>query len=154
MYSHESTDMVICDILDYLESISTHGAHAFAMFDSMTSLCSYMITCTHPLYVNGVGDIIHLLGQLFQLSGDDFISICFNFKSLHHLGADYNSQDISHHWILVFLHGPSFHRAVVLDPGEQISLLPKKKITPDISIYFGEASGIVQHFWFSSHVLS
>ena len=78
--------------------------------------------CTHPLYVNEDGDMIHLLGQLFHLSGAHFISTSLKFKSSHHLGADYESQDLlvlpSHHWISVVLHGPSFHPAAVLDPGE------------------------------------
>ena len=90
-----------------------------------------MITCTYPLCVNEVGGIIHSLGQLY---GVDFISIGSNFKSLHHLGAEYKSQEISHYWISVVIHGPSFHPAVVFDPSEHISLLPKKKIPPDISI--------------------
>ena len=111
MYSHESTDMLICDLLDSLEARSTHGAHAFALIEHMASLCSYKITCTHPLR-----------GQLFHLSGAHFISSGFKFKSSHHLGADYKSQDPSlfpsHHWISVVLHGPSFHPATALDPGE------------------------------------
>ena len=134
MYSHDSTDMLICDLLDSLQARSTHGSHAVTLFDPMASLCSYMTTCTHPLYVNEVGGIIHLLGQLFHLSRADFISIGSNFKSSYHLGFDYNSQEISHHWISVVLHGPSFHPVNIFDPGEQISLLPKKKIPPDISI--------------------
>ena len=81
---------------------------------------------------------MHLLGQLFHLSGAHFISTCSNFKSSHHLGADYKSQDPSvfpsHHWISIVLHGPSFHPTVVLDPGEKIPHLPKKKIPLDISI--------------------
>ena len=112
----------------------------------MPSLCSYMITSTHPLYVNEDGDIIHSLGQLFHLYGAHFIYTGSTFKSSHHLGADYKSQDPSvlhsHHWILVVLYGPSFHPVVVLDLGEKIYLLPKKKIyllpkkkiPPDISI--------------------
>ena len=95
---------------------------------------SYMITCTHPLSVNEVGNLMHSLGHLFHLSGADFISIGSKFKSLHHLGDDYNSQEISHHCISVVLHGPSFHPTVVLDPGENISLLPKKNIPPEITI--------------------
>ena len=134
MYSHESTDMIICVILDSLEARSTHGSLAFTLFDPMASLCSYMITCTHPLCVNEVGDLIQLLGILFHLSRADFISIGSNFKSLHHLGADYNSQEILHHWISVVLHGHSFHPPAVLDPSEQFSFLPKKKIPPDIII--------------------
>ena len=126
--------MIICNILDYLEAISTHESHSFTLFDHIPSLCSYMITCTHPLYVNKVGDLIHLVGILFHLSRDDFISIGSNFKSLHHLGADYNSQEISHHWISVVLHGPSFHPTTFLDPSENTSLLPKKKIPSDINI--------------------
>ena len=77
-----------------------------------------MITCTHPLCVNEDGDMIHSLGQLFHLSRAHFISTGSNFKSYHHLGADYKSQDISHHWIPVVLLGPSFHPTVVLDPSE------------------------------------
>ena len=134
MYFHESTDMLICALLICLEARSTHGPHAFALFDHMPSLCSYMITCTHPLHVNEVGDLIHSLGLLFHLSGADFISIGLKFKSLHHLGDDYNSQEHSHHWISVVLHGPSFHPATVLDPGEQISFLLKKNIPLDINI--------------------
>ena len=124
--------------IEKLEAISTNGAHAFALFDPMPSICSYKITCTHPLCVNEYGDIIHSLGQLFHLCGAHFISTGLNFKSSHHLGADYKSQYLlvfpSHHWILVVLHGPSFHPAIVLDPSEQIYLLPKKNIPPDISI--------------------
>ena len=97
-----------------------------------------MITCTHPLSVNEVGDLMHSLGHLFHLYGVYFIYIGSNLKSSYHLGADYNSQEplvlLTHHWISVVLHGPSFHPAVVLDPGEQISLLPKKKIPPYINI--------------------
>ena len=58
VYSHESSVVFICDLLDSLEARSTHGAHSFSLFDPMPSLCSYMITCTHPLYVNEVGDLI------------------------------------------------------------------------------------------------
>ena len=80
----------------------------------------------------------HSIGHLFNLSGVDFISIGSKFKSSHHIGIDYNSQGpsvfLSHHWISVVLHGPSFHHVVVLDPGEHISLLPKKKIPPEIII--------------------
>ena len=93
---------------------------------------------THPLYVNEDGDMIHSLGQLFHLFGAHSISIGLNFKSSHHLGVYYNSQDISvlltHHWISVVLHGTSFHPVVVFDPGEHISLLPKKNIPLDINI--------------------
>ena len=140
VYSHESTVVLICDLLDSLEAISTHGAHAFTLFDPIPSLCSYMITCTHPLCVNEDGDMIHSLEQLFHLYGAHFISIGSKFKSYHHLGADYKSQDPSvlpsHHWISVVLHGPSIHLDVdyVFDPGEQIYLLPKKKIPLDIII--------------------
>ena len=138
VYSHESTVVLICDLLDSLESRSTHGAHVFALFDPIPSLCSYKITFTHPLCVNEDGDIIHSLGQLFHLSGAHFISTGSNFKSSHHLGADYKSQDPSllpsHHWISVVLRGPRFHLAVVFDSGEQIYLLPKKKIPRDINI--------------------
>ena len=81
VYSHESTVMLICDLLDSLEARSTHGSHAFALFDHIPSLCSYKITCTHPLCVNQDGDIIHSLGQLFHLSRADFISIGLKFKS-------------------------------------------------------------------------
>ena len=104
----------------------------------MTSPSSYMITCAYPLYVNEDGDIIHSLRQLFHLYGDHFISTSLKFKSSHNLGDDYKSQDPSvfpsHHWISVVLHGPSFHPAAVLDSGQQIYLLPKKNIPPDISI--------------------
>ena len=97
MYSHESAYMLICVLLDSLEARSTHGANSFALFNPIPSLCSYMITCTRPLYVNEVGDLIHSLGLLFHLSGVDFISIGSKFKSLHHIGADYNSQELSHY---------------------------------------------------------
>ena len=99
----------------------------------------YEIT-THPLYVNEDGDITYSIGQLFHLSGADFIFIGLNFKSSHHLGADYKSQYpslfLSHHWISIILHGHSIHIAVVyvFDPGEQIYFLPKKKIPLDINI--------------------
>ena len=130
--------MLICDLLDYLEARSTHGSHAFTLFDPMPFLCSYMITCTHPLCVNEDGDIIDSLEQLFHLSGAHFISTGSKFKSSHHLGADYKSQEPlvfpSHHWIFVVLHGPSFHPTVVFDPGEHISLLPKENIPPYINI--------------------
>ena len=132
--------MRICDILDYLEDRSNLEGFVFTLFDPMPSPCSYMITCTHPLSVNEVGYLIHLLGLFFHLSGVDFISIGSKFKSLHHLGADYNSQELSHHWISIVLHGPSFHHVVDLDLGEQISLLPKKNIPPHINIYFGATS--------------
>ena len=136
----ESAVVLFCDLLDYLEARSTHGAHSFALFDPMPSLCSYMITCTHPLCVNEDGDMIHSLGQLFHLSRAHFISTGSNFKSSHHLGADYKSQYPSvfpsHHWISVVLHGPSIHLAVVyvFYPGEKIYLLPKKNIPPNIKI--------------------
>ena len=97
-----------------------------------------MITYTHILCVNEYGDIIHSLGKIFHLYGAHFISTGLNFKSSYPLGVDYKSQDPSvfpsHHWISVVLHGPSFHPAVILDPSEQIYLLPKKKIPPDIII--------------------
>ena len=80
--------MLICDLFDSLESRSTHGAHAFTLFDPIPPLCSYMITCTHPLYVNEVVELIHSIGLLFHLSGADFVSIGSNLNSLHHLGAD------------------------------------------------------------------
>ena len=80
---------------------------------------------------------IHLDSYVY-LSRAHFISTGLKFKSSHHLGADYKSQYPSllpsHHWISVVLHGPSFHPAVVLDPSEQIYLLPKKKIPRDINI--------------------
>ena len=127
--------MLIFDLLDYLDVRSTHGVFPFALLDLMTSPSSYMITCTYPLCVNEDGDIIHSLGQLFHLYGAQFISTGSKFKSSHHLVSDYKSQYPSifpsHHWISVVLHGPSFHPAAVLDPGEQIYLLPKKKITLD-----------------------
>ena len=62
VYSHDSTIVLICDLLDSLEARSTHGAHAFALFDPMPSLCSYMIAFPHPLCVNEDGDMIHFLG--------------------------------------------------------------------------------------------
>ena len=106
----------------FFGSYINHRALAFSLFDPMPSMYSYMTTCTHPLCVNEVGDLIHSLGHLFHLSGDNFISIGSKFKSCHDLGVDYNSQDISvfltHHWISVVLHGPSFHPTVVLDPSE------------------------------------
>ena len=139
-YSHESTIVFICDLLDFLEARSTHGAHSFALFDPMPSLYSYNITSTNPLYVNEDGDIIHSLGQLFHLYGTHFITIGSKFKSSNHLGDAYKSEDLlvlpSHYWISVVLHGPSFHLAVVyvFYPSEQISLLPKKNIPPYINI--------------------
>ena len=81
---------------------------------------------------------MHSLGHLFHLCGADFISIGLNFNSSHHIGSDYNSQEISvpltHHWISVVLHGPSFHPATLLDKSEKIYVLPKKNIPPDITI--------------------
>ena len=59
VYSHETTVVFICDLLDSLEARSTHGSHSFTLFDPMPSLCSYKITSTHPLCVNEDGDIIH-----------------------------------------------------------------------------------------------
>ena len=91
VYSHESNIVLTCDLLDSFEAISTHGALAFTRFDPMTSLCSYMITCTHPLCVNEVGYLIHFLGLLFRPSRDYFIFIGLKFKSLYQLGDDYNS---------------------------------------------------------------
>ena len=130
--------MLICDLLGSLKSRSAHGAHSFTLFDPIPSLYSYKITSTHPLCVNEDGDIIHSLGQLFHLFGAHFISTSSKFKSYHHLGADYKSQDPSvlpsHYRISVVLHGPRFHPAAVFDQSEQIYLLPKKKIPPDISI--------------------
>ena len=90
----------------------------------MTSLSSYMITCAYPLYVNEDGDIMNSLGQLFHQFGAHFISIGLKFKSSHHIGAEYKSQDPSvlpsHHWISIVLHGSSIHLAdvYVFDPGE------------------------------------
>ena len=92
VYSHDSTNMLIYDLFYSLEARSTHGALTFTLFDPMPSLHSYMITCTHPLCVIKVGDLIHSLGLLFHLSGADFISVGSKFKSLQHLGSDYNSQ--------------------------------------------------------------
>ena len=89
VYSHESTDMLICVLLDSLESSSTHKAHAFTLFDPMPSLCSYVITCTHPLCVDKDRDITYPLGQLFHVYGANFISTGLKFNSSHHLGADY-----------------------------------------------------------------
>ena len=130
--------MIICVLLDSLEAISIYGVFAFTLPDPNLSPFSYMITCTHPLNVNGVGYLMHSLGHLFHLFGADFISIGSNFKSSHHLGSDYNSQHLSvlltHHWISIVLNGPSFHPVVVPYPSGHISLLPKKKIPPDISI--------------------
>ena len=54
MYYHNSTDVLICFVLDSLESRSTHEALSFTLSDPMASLYSYMITCTHPLCVNEV----------------------------------------------------------------------------------------------------
>ena len=80
VYSNESTNMLICVLLNSLEAISTHGAHAFTLFDHMSSLCFYMIICTHPLYVNEFGYLIHSLGLLFHLFGDYFIFYVFEFQ--------------------------------------------------------------------------
>ena len=135
------------------ESRKTHVSFAFSLVDPMPSLFSYMITYTRPLNVNEFGDLIHSLGHLFHPYGADFISIGQKFKSLHHLGADYISQELSQHWILVVLHDPNFHPTTVLDPGEKIYLLPKKNIPLDISIQFGATSTTLHNF-FSFHLLS
>ena len=78
--------------------------------------------------------------------GDDFTTHGLLFKaeiyqglgcSLHGL----NSQELllSHQLISASLHGSSFHHATVYvsDSVEYIILLPKRKIPPDISIFFG-----------------
>ena len=38
IYSHESTVVLICDLLDSFEAKSTHGAHAFSLFDPIPSM--------------------------------------------------------------------------------------------------------------------
>ena len=44
VYSMSLLLCLFCDLLDSLEARSTHGAHAFTLFDHVPSPCSYMIT--------------------------------------------------------------------------------------------------------------
>ena len=129
----ESTGVIVCVLLDTFKALSSYGVSAFTLHDPKLYHFPYMITCTYPLNVNEFGDLMNSLGNVFHLSGVDFISTGLNFKSSHHLGVEISIM-FTHHWISVVLHGPSFHPTVVLDPGEKISLLPKNKNPLGISI--------------------
>ena len=113
----------------------------------MDSLPTFLITCSSPHKTSKDGDILHSHGHFLLTLGADFTSHGLMFKDeIYHLigcsSHGWNSQALflSYQLILVALHGSSFHQAVVYiyDSVEHILLLPKRKITPNIIIYFGE----------------
>ena len=109
----------------------------------MSSLPSYLITCSSPHKTSKDGDILHSTGHLLLTLGADFTSYISMFKGatykfLGFTSHGYNSQELFlfHQLISVALHGSSFHLAAVYVPDsvEHIPLLPKRKIPPDIII--------------------
>ena len=89
---------------------------------------------------------MHLPGHLLLTLGADFTTHGLLFKAdIYHIlrcsSHGSNSQELflSLQLISTTLHGSSFHHAIVYisDLVEYIVLLPKSKITLDISILFG-----------------
>ena len=142
--SYEFSDIIFCEILDISEAISDYGAQAFALHNPKASLP--LVTCSSPHRISKEGDIMHPPGHLILTVGDDFTTHGFFFKAdiyrfIRCSSHGSNSQEplLSLQMISATLHGSSFHHAVVYisDSVEYIVLLPKRKIPPDIRIFFG-----------------
>ena len=63
----------------------------------------------------------------------------YQFLGCYSDGSNSQALFLSHQLISVALHGSSFHHATVyiFDSVECIVLLPKRKIPPDIKMFFG-----------------
>ena len=130
--------------MDIYEAISDYGAQAFALHSPRDSLP--LVTCSSPHITSKEEDILHLPGHLLLTLGDDFTThgSLFNAEIYNILGCSShgsNSQELllSLQMISAALNGSIFHRAIVYIYAsvECIILLPKRKIPPYISTFFG-----------------
>ena len=143
VFSYEFYDIIFCDSLVIFEAISYYGSQAISLHSPRDSLPIYFITCSSPHRTSKEGDILHPPRHLFPTLGDDFTSHGLMFKaSIYHFlgfpshGSNSQALFLSHKLISIALHGSSFHFAAIYVPDsvEQILLLPKRKIPPDIII--------------------
>ena len=80
IFFDEFADIISCESLLILEAILDYGAQAFTLHIPMTSLPSYLITCSSPYITSKDGDILHLPGHLLLTLAADFTSHGFMFK--------------------------------------------------------------------------
>ena len=137
--SHEFSYMKYCDFMNILKDRSDYRAHTFSLLGLISS--PHMITCSSPHSKDG--DLLHSLGHLLLTFGAQFTSHGSMFKDepsqlLGFTSHGLNSQALFLfcQTILVSLHGPIIYYATayVLDSVDQIHVLLKKKIPPNIII--------------------
>ena len=85
------------------------------------------------------GHLLLTLGVAFTSHGLIFKDEIYHFLGFSSHGSNSHERFLSYQLISVALHGSNFHPAVVYVPDsfENILLLPKWKIPPEIFIYFG-----------------
>ena len=146
VFSHEFVDIIFCESLVIFKDISYYWDQSFSLQIPMASLPYYLITCSSPHRTSKYGDIMHSLGHLLLTLGADFTSHGSMFKAaIYQLlgcfshGSNFQAPFLSPQLISVALHGSNFHLAIVYIPKsvENIILLPKRKIPPNIFIQFG-----------------
>ena len=111
------------DSLDILEDISCYGAQEFTLHGPKPPYPSYIIICTLPYSDTEFGDTIHLPGHFLLTYGDEFTSHGSILK-------DSTSQFL---WFTS--HGSNSQETLFSHQCtsiEQIHVLPKRKIPPDI----------------------
>ena len=137
--SYEVADILLCDSLSILESISDYGAQAFALNSPSASLP--LITCSSPHRTSKEEDFLHLPGHLLLTLGDVLTTHGFLFmdETYHFLefSSHYlNSQEpfLTFQLTSVALDGSSLHPTTIyiFYLVEHIILLPKRNITLDI----------------------
>ena len=108
-------------------------------------LLYHFVMCSSPHRTSKEEDILHPLEHLLLTLGDDltthgliFMAETYHFVECSSHGLNPQALLLSYQLISVALHGSNFHPAAVYVPNsfEHILLLPKRKIPPNIFIYF------------------
>ena len=139
--SYGVAGILFCYSLAIFEAMSAYGAQAFALDSPRASLP--LVTYSSPHRTSKEEDILHPLGHLLLIIGDDFTTHGFLFKAATYQFLECSSHGLnpqepflSLQMISVALHGSSFHRATtyISYSVECIVFLPKWKIPLDIFI--------------------
>ena len=82
---YEFDDIIFCELMDIYEAISDYGAQAFTLHNPRASLP--LVTCLSPHRTSKEEDILHPLGHLLLIFGDDFTThgFLFNAATYHFL---------------------------------------------------------------------
>ena len=90
--SYEAADILLCDSLSILESISDYGAQAFALHNPSASLP--LITCLSPHITSKEEDILHPSEHFLLKLGADFTT-----HGLLFMATKYQFLECSSHFL-------------------------------------------------------